>query len=165
LARAWPVLGRSRAALAGGLLIALIALAQARDVNRLRRYIDARLPVYRAAGEWLARETPPASTVGTLEVGIIGYYSQRPMIDFAGLLQPTVAEQLPSTGSYQEAARWALAAFRPAYVVLDPTWFPDLITQTILPGCLAAASFAGRDLPSVSLTLYPGEIVIYHCHW
>jgi hypothetical protein len=165
LARARPAFGRPRAALAGGLLIALLAAAQARDVNRLRRYIDARLPVYRAAGEWLARETPPASMVGTLEVGVIGYYSRRPMVDFAGLLQPAVAAQLPVAGNYQESARWALAAYQPEYVVLDPTWFPDLMAQSVLPRCAAAAAFAGRDLPSASLNTYPGEIVIYHCAW
>jgi hypothetical protein len=41
-------------------------------------------------------------------VGIIGYYAQQPMIDFAGLIQPEIAVQLGQTGSYSAAASWAI---------------------------------------------------------
>jgi len=31
--------------------------------------------------------TPPDALVGALEIGAIGYYSDRPIVDFAGLIQ------------------------------------------------------------------------------
>ena len=44
------------------------------------------MAMYGVVGDWLQDHTPPHATVGTLEVGIIGYYSQRSMVDFAGLI-------------------------------------------------------------------------------
>jgi hypothetical protein len=79
---------------------------------------DPRLDLYRAVGRWLDEHTPPQATVGTLEVGIIGYYSQRPMVDFAGLIQPEVAQQLAPGRTYEDSATWAIQTYRPDYVVL-----------------------------------------------
>ena len=41
---------------------------------------------YRVVGEWLRDNTAPESTVAALEIGIIGWYSQRDMVDYLGLL-------------------------------------------------------------------------------
>jgi hypothetical protein len=76
------------------------------------------LPSYQAAGEWLRAHTPPGSSVGTLEVGVIGYYAQRRMIDFAGLLQPQVALRLLPDTTYDDAAIWAFQQYQPDYLVL-----------------------------------------------
>jgi hypothetical protein len=74
-----------------------------------------RAVVYRAAGEWLAANTPPDTTVGAFEVGIIGYHSQRAMVDFAGLIQPEVRQ---GSGSYASWAAAALARYQPEVVVV-----------------------------------------------
>ena len=79
---------------------------------------DTRLEVYRQVGRWLADHTPLQATVGTLEVGIIGYHAQRTMVGFAGLIQPDVARQLAVSTTYQDSAAWAIQTYRPDYVVL-----------------------------------------------
>jgi hypothetical protein len=103
--------------------------------------------------------TPASVTVGTLEVGIIGYYSERPMVDFAGLIQPAVARQLSPSTTYQDAAAWAIATYHPNYLVLNPTWFPDLMRSTVSARCTVRHSLAGQDYG------YVGQLNIYSCAW
>ena len=74
------------------LLFALLLwLPQVRSTIQLKDLNDNRLGLYQKTGEWLRANTPPTASIGTLEVGIIGYFAQRRLVDFAGLLQPDVA--------------------------------------------------------------------------
>ena len=93
-------------------LVLPLFLGQAHGAMRLLQQ-PSRLELYRAVGDWLKENTPPDARVGTLEVGIIGYYSQRPMVDFAGLIQPEVARQLRQNTTYDDAALWAAQRYRP----------------------------------------------------
>ena len=115
-----------------------------------------RLPLYREVGEWLHTHTPPGASVGTLEVGVIGYYAQRRMIDFAGLLQPEIAQQLTPTTSYEHAAVWAFHTFRPDYLVLHDGVFAYLET---------APAFRQRCKPVTTFVspAYPHRLVVYSC--
>ena len=114
---------------------------------------DARLKVYEEIGTWLRAETPTGATVGTLEVGIIGYYSQRTMVDFSGLVQPEVARQLAAVGTYAGSTKWAIERYEPDYVVLDRSAFPGLPTSDWFGSTYAPVrSFAG--LGDLWLTIY-----------
>ncbi len=42
-------------------------------------------------GQWLASQTPPAATVGADDVGAVGYFSERQIVDTIGLVTPAVA--------------------------------------------------------------------------
>jgi hypothetical protein len=75
---------------------------------------EAKVGPYRAAGIWLAENTPAGATVGASEVGIIGYFSGRPMVDFLGLLDNDVARALA-----RHDPGWALYARQPDYLVLS----------------------------------------------
>jgi hypothetical protein len=44
--------------------------------------------IYRSAGLWLAANTPADATVAAVEIGFIGWYSDRPIIDILGLVNP-----------------------------------------------------------------------------
>ncbi len=87
---------------------------------------DQRLGIYRVVGVWLRADAPPDASIGTLEVGIIGYYAERRMIDFAGLLQPDTAHQLTPTTTYEDAAIWAFERYQPDYLALQQGIFPRL---------------------------------------
>jgi hypothetical protein len=108
----------------------------------LSRYGDPRLPVYRAAGEWLLENTPKEASVGALEVGIIGFYAQRPMIDFAGLLQPEIATHMRLSENYQETANWAMEEYRPQYVVLNEAWSVEMNHGYLSNNCIFRQSIA-----------------------
>jgi hypothetical protein len=108
--------------LIAGLLVPLLA-----DDLSLAWRPDPRTPVYEEIGRWIADHSLPNATVGALEVGIIGYYAQRRVVDFGGLIQPEVARHLGLSGSYAETAAWAIGQQRPDYVALDPKAFSDLV--------------------------------------
>ncbi|MCB9172253.1 MAG: hypothetical protein H6637_04945 [Ardenticatenales bacterium] len=69
---------------------------------------------YRAAGEWLATQTTNLSTVGVTEVGIMGFYSNGPMVDFLGLLDSGVTAAIE-----RGDLAWALYNRQPFYLVLS----------------------------------------------
>ncbi len=110
---------RQRAAvLLVGVLLISLTVAQLVDVYKLSTTSDARSVAYQAVGEWLRDNTPPDSLISSLEIGIIGYYADRRMVDFAGLLQPEVAQRLHNSPTYEDAAIWAATNYSPDYIVL-----------------------------------------------
>ena len=79
---------------------------------------DGRYWTYREAGEWLDRNTLPGSSVGLVEIGIVGYYSDRAIVDVCGLIDPAVGPHL-AVGDVS----WPIRTYRPDYVMLhDPPW-------------------------------------------
>lgn len=84
---------------------------------------DARVEVYTEIGHWLKERTEPEATAGVLEAGIIGYYAERTVVDFAGLIQPEVAQQLGPSSTYEDSAAWAIQRYWPDYVVMYATGF------------------------------------------
>lgn len=115
-----------------GLLAVALLWPPVRVTLRAARSPDPRGVLYREIGEWLAANTEAGATVGMLEVGIIGYYAGRTVVDFAGLIQPDVARQLGEATTYVEPTAWAIQSLAPDYVVLhrevfasvtDSDWF------------------------------------------
>lgn len=138
-------------------LLLLLAIGQLRDLWQLRQRPDDRFEVYRAIGEWLGSNSPSQATVGTLEVGIIGYYAERPMIDFAGLIQPGVAAQLTPNATYEDAALWAVAHYHPNYLVLHDKIFPRLENGYVAQNCVPVRHFPGK------LYGYSMDMSVYAC--
>jgi hypothetical protein len=139
------------------LLIVVLAVGQLSSLWQLRKQPDSRYLIYRAIGEWLQDHTPPAAWIGTLEAGIIGYYTTRSMVDFAGLLQPPVAAQLKSDSTYAEAALFAAQAYQPQYLVLLDGMFPELEDGYVSQNCQVSRRFKGKDYG------FSGDLTIYTC--
>ena len=74
---------------------------------------EAKGDIYREIGTWLNTHTAEEATVAVIEVGIMGYYADRAMVDFLGLLQSDVAEALARNDLF-----YALPAYLPDYIVL-----------------------------------------------
>jgi hypothetical protein len=131
-----------------GLLILALVVSQGSSLVEQRQAKDDRYFVYRAIGEWLDQNAAPLATVGALEVGIIGYYARRPMIDFAGLIQPDVATQLQGSATYEDSAAWAVDRYRPDYLVLPEGGFDQLLKGYVLIHCVLARQFSGEQYGS-----------------
>ena len=70
------------------------------------------LGVYTAAGQWLHDHTPPGSTVGYYEIGFVGYYSDRPIVDSLGLVDPSIPPHVAKGD-----LAWAFRERRPAFIL------------------------------------------------
>ncbi len=83
------------------------------------RIIDSELAT---AGTWLADNTPPEAVIGAHDIGAIGYFSQRFLVDTAGLITPEVIPFIRDEGR--------ILAFLEAtdvdYVVIFPSWYPRI---------------------------------------
>lgn len=155
LARRW--LARTSAAAVGGLLITLLLVPQLLSLSFLYNNPDMRRADYQRVGEWLHDATPPDARVGVLEVGIIGYYARRPMVDFAGLLQPQTALQLTASTTYTDATIWATRHFQPDYLVLHEGFFQQLDSEEDLrTRCQSVRRFERSAQPA---------LLVYRCSW
>jgi len=73
---------------------------------------------YVTIANWLRNNTPRSKTVAATEIGMIGWYSERPIIDYVGLLSKESASAL-SRGDLT----WWISYYSPDYwVVHDPPW-------------------------------------------
>jgi hypothetical protein len=138
-------------------VMAVLFLRQLGDLWTVRSNPDQRFAIYREAGEWLRKNTRMEDRVGALEVGIIGYYADRAMVDFAGLIQPQVAAQLTADSTYEDSAAWAIEHFRPNYLVLTAGHFPNLGERVAGSSCSLVKVFLG------STYSYPADLTIYKC--
>jgi hypothetical protein len=126
----------------------MLSIIQGYNSWQVRQHPDQRVNIYRAIGTWLGAHTPADAVIGTLEVGIIGYYAERPMVDFAGLIQPEVAKHLTQSTTYEDAALWAIERYQPDYVVLRKGDFGHLRQSYIESHCHLTKQFSGEPFGS-----------------
>jgi hypothetical protein len=138
-------------------IIAVLFLGRGIGIERMQQWSDTRLPIYRATGEWLKANTPNDAKIATLEVGIIGYYAERPIVGFAGLIQPEVGKLLTFESTYEDAALWALSRYHPEYLVLHTGHFPRLEQGYVIDHCQAVQRFDGESYN------YGGDLNIFYC--
>jgi hypothetical protein len=73
--------------------------------------------------KWLNQHTEPDDVIAAHDIGAIGYFTQREIIDLAGLISPDV---IPFIRDEAQLADY-LAAECPAYLVTFPDWYPELV--------------------------------------
>ena len=107
---------------------------------------------YEAVGRWLATNTPEDSSAGYLEIGLIGYYSRRRIVDPLGLVNPGVAPHVRTRDFL-----YAYRHYRPDYVLNNPAFFPDYLGRVV-----REAWFEREDRPVATLPSgRPDPIVVY----
>lgn len=110
-ARSW-MRGLQSLAAAGVLFVAVADLQEQREfINRTHGPEVA--GTYRALAAWLHDHTPAKARVGIPEVGYVGFFSGRRVLDLAGLCSPEVIPYLR-----KRAYEAVVQDFRPEYVVL-----------------------------------------------
>lgn len=78
-----------------------------------------------AISKWLAVNTDPEDLIAVHDIGAIGYYSDRKILDLAGLVSPEV---LPIIDD-EEALAEFLDRNEASYLVTFPDWYPYLADQ------------------------------------
>ncbi len=139
------------------IVLMILFAANGRVLWQMSKHNDTRFEIYRAVGEWLRENTLADEQVGRLEVGIMGYYAQRPMVDFAGLIQPGVAEQFNTNTTYEDAAIWAVENYAPQYIVLHDGLFNRVEQDHAEQNCEKIKRFKGNQYS------YNWNLTIYDC--
>jgi hypothetical protein len=94
----------------GAATIIIVLLLSYARVFRLRSDQAHMNAINRAVGTWVAENTPPASVLAVKDVGYIGYYSGRTILDLGGLVSPQCIP-FRAKGDFLGAIR----RFRPQY--------------------------------------------------
>jgi hypothetical protein len=108
--RRWPE-AIIAAAAAAALAISIAPIAALPRTSRLNENVR----LYIETGRWLATNTQRTSRVGYYEIGYIGFYGDRPMIDALGLIDPKIA---PAVVAHDFAR--AFRDGRPDYILEKP---------------------------------------------
>jgi hypothetical protein len=116
--RDWAASGRVLRLVATGSFALLLVIflflgaqAYATDVG----FIEGEMVL---TARWLEANTPPDAIIATHDIGAIGYFAQRPLLDLAGLISPEVVPHLAD-----EAALADYVLNQPAeYLVAAPGW-------------------------------------------
>jgi hypothetical protein len=110
----------SRAWLAGYVVLGLVFLAMgARSYSADTRFIETEMV---ATARWLDVHTPPEALIAAHDIGAIGYFSRRPLLDLAGLVSPEV---IPFLRDEPRLLNYILER-RAAYLVTFPSWYPQM---------------------------------------
>jgi len=78
-----------------------------------------------ATAHWLAENTPPDALVAAHDIGAIGYFAERPLLDLAGLITPEIIPLLADENELADYVRKSQAA----YLVTAPGWRYESITN------------------------------------
>lgn len=117
--RLWPrLIGRT--VIAAVVILALVFLAR----GGWAYVVDVQIVNSEmvAAAEWLREHTPPEALVAAHDIGAIGYYAERPLIDLAGLVTPEVIPFMRD----EARLKAFIQAQKAAYLVTFPGWYPQL---------------------------------------
>lgn len=112
LGRAWP----AAAALTAIAFWGLGRSAYGRDVAVIESEMVQ-------TAKWLELNTPPAATIAAHDIGALGYFAQRPLLDLAGLVSPEVIPFIRDQAVLGEYLDQAGAA----YLMTFPGWYPRLV--------------------------------------
>ncbi len=106
-----------------------------------------------ALGEWLAANTAPGAVIACNDVGAIGYFAHRRVLDLLGLVTPEVMpyRKKYEIGRENYAGRDFVLDRRPDYLVIFPSWFPNLEQADFL------VPVYGVDLPDNYASQYDFE--------
>jgi hypothetical protein len=74
---------------------------------------------------WVAHNTPVTALVAAHDIGALGYFAERRLLDLAGLVSPQV---IPFIRDEEKLAAF-LDEQGASYLVTFPGWYPDLAAQ------------------------------------
>jgi hypothetical protein len=125
----------------GALVIAFVgvgAQAYRRDVY----FIESEMA---ATAKWLAQHVEPGALIAAHDIGAIGYFTQRPLIDLAGLITPEVIPIIRNETALFEF----ILSRRAGYLVTFPAWYPEMTQQPHLKLRYSSGAEGGSDSMAV----------------
>ncbi len=105
-------------------LLALLALIMVLFTIHPLQFSEFRRSIYAKAGWWIKANTSPDATIGLDEIGIVGYYADRRMVDLWGLAAPEMGQ-----AETQYDFSYLVGTFRPEYIITqkrNPQLAPEI---------------------------------------
>ncbi len=81
-----------------------------------------------ATAHWIRENTGTNALIAAHDIGALGYFAQREIVDLAGLISPTVIPFIRDEGHLASY----LDAQEVEYLMTFPEWYPSLTSQSIL---------------------------------
>jgi hypothetical protein len=102
----------------GVMLISYSAYLTLSSAPHYEAYQQVERQTREQTGMWLRDSTPGNASVLTEAIGYIGYFSERPIIDLAGLVSPGVVDLAKTTNSNAQLFSAILRHHKPDYIIL-----------------------------------------------
>jgi hypothetical protein len=121
------------------------AHAYARDVA----FIESEMV---AAAQWIAENTEADDLIAVHDIGALGYFGQRDLLDLAGLVSPEV---IPFIRDEEKLLDW-ISARNADYLVTFPTWYPIMtrdLNSIWSTGGTFSQAFDGENMVVYGLNL------------
>jgi hypothetical protein len=77
---------------------------------------------------WIRDHTPPNTLIAAHDIGALGYFSQRDIVDLAGLISPDVIPFIRD----EDRLKIYLNAQNVDYLMTFPAWYPSLTSSSTL---------------------------------
>jgi hypothetical protein len=130
-----------------GLLVVGFIVLGARAYGADVRFIQTEMV---ATAHWLADNTPPTALIAAHDIGAIGYFAQRPLIDLAGLITPELIPILRNEPALYDF----IVRRQAAYLVTFPSWYDYLIHQPRFTPVYSTHSASTRTAGSDNMVVY-----------
>lgn len=161
---------RRRAALFGASLGALVV---AQNLTVYRTTVIPHVTSFTAGlesslvrwGRWFGEHAPEGAAIAAPDIGAIGYYSGRRIVDLAGLVTPEMVPLLENDLQENAIARLEFASFaRPEFLVDRATVPDDLLARS--PYATALTPLGSAQVPNLGIAR-PGRAVytFYRVDW
>ncbi|HEX9924418.1 MAG TPA: hypothetical protein VGD99_17305, partial [Anaerolineae bacterium] len=104
------------------ILVLAFTVVGARAYGRDVAFIESEMV---ATARWLDANTAPGDIIAAHDIGAIGYFTQRPLIDLAGLVTPEVIPVMRDEAALYDF----ILAGQAGHLVTFPSWYRDLIQK------------------------------------
>ncbi len=104
--------------------------------------------------QWINAHTAPDARIAAHDIGALGYFAQRPLLDLAGLVSPEV---IPFIRDEAQLLAW-MQARQAEYLITFPSWYPAMVADPRLKLVYQTQN---------ALTREHGEdnMAVYRCRW
>jgi hypothetical protein len=162
---------RARLALVVGVVVAALVVAQ--NVYVWQRVVRPQVESFSAGmraslipwGRWFDLNAQPDAVIAAPDIGALGYYGQRRVVDLAGLVTPDMVPILRRLPPEEAVSRFEFAKFsRPDFLVDRASRAWDLLSRSPWSGALVPLGQA--SLPNLGVAR-PGPAVysFYRIDW
>ena len=103
---------------------------------------------------WVDAHTPQDAVIAAHDIGALGYFAPRPLLDLAGLISPQV---IPFIRDEAQLLAW-MESEGAAYLVTFPSWYPQLTNDPRLEKVFQTNTAITRELGN-------DNMAVYRCHW